>query len=98
MNGINQMYGRKIVMITNNYEKLKDIHNGALIRPGRVDKTIEFKKCNIKDMKQLIQNFFPNDIWKNKYDSSLEDYKYTAAELANMCKRSESIKNVIFSL
>ena len=35
INGINQMYGRKMILITNNFDKLKEIHNGALVRPGR---------------------------------------------------------------
>ena len=47
INGINQMYGRKMIFITNNYNQLKNIHYGALIRPGRVDLTIKFNNLII---------------------------------------------------
>ena len=99
MNGINQMFGRKMILITNNFDKLKNIHNGALIRPGRVDKIIEFKRLINKDAIKLIYIFFP-DI------KNLEDYigkidlnnKFTAAELSNICKISSDIHQLCLNL
>lgn len=94
INGINQMYGRKMILITNNYNKLKEIHNGALIRPGRIDLSIEFKKCSKEDSIQLIKNFFPNENLPEKLLKILEENQYTPAELSNICKVSSDINDV----
>jgi len=98
MNGINQMYGRKMIIITNNFEKLRSIHKGAFVRPGRVDLIIEFKKCRKDAVKQLIINFFPNDVFEKEYENLLKDYEWTPADIANVCKFNKSIKNVIKEL
>merc|ERR1719382_1658572 len=42
--GVLEMKGRMMVMTTNHLEKL----DPALIRPGRVDLSLEFKRCNKK--------------------------------------------------
>ena len=89
------MYGRKMVFITNNFETLENIHNGALIRPGRIDLKLKMEKCLVQDMLKLINIFFPNnnlsaDVLKKK----LMDYKYSAAELSTLL-RMNSFENLI---
>jgi len=94
INGINQMYGRKMIFITNNYDKLKEIHNGALIRPGRIDLSIEFKKCSIENSIELIKKFFPNENFPKKLLKILGENEYTPAELSNLCKISSCIQDI----
>jgi transcriptional regulator CtsR len=94
INGINQMYGRKMVFITNNYDKLLDIHNGALTRPGRIDLTLEFKKLAKKDAIEMIRLFFPINI-DERIIEHLEDYKYTPATLSNICKICSNIDELV---
>ena len=94
INGINQMYGRKMILITNNYNKLKEIHNGALIRPGRIDLSIEFNKCSKEDSIELIKKFFPNENFPEKLLKLLEENQYTPAELSNLCKMSSDINDI----
>ena len=95
MNGVNQMYGRKMIFITNNYEKLINIHNGALIRPGRVDLKVEFKNLLTVDVLNLIKIYYPNEFINNDIIKNIVDYKYTAAELSNMCKYSKTINDLL---
>ena len=106
INGINQMYGRKMIIITNNLDKIKKIHNGAFIRPGRIDLLIHLKKCTKKDIINIIKNFFPDEFRDNKkifekykkYTANIIDYKWTAASVVNFCKLSNSIEDVLFKI
>lgn len=94
INGINQMYGRKMVFITNNFQNLENIHNGALIRPGRIDLKLKMEKCLVEDMLKLINIFFPNDNLSLEDLKKLTNYKYSAAELSNLL-RMNSFENLI---
>ena len=40
----------KMILITNNFDKLKEIHNGASLDPEEVDTIIEFKRCQKRDI------------------------------------------------
>ena len=94
INGINQMYGRKMIFITNNYDKLIKIHNGALTRPGRIDLTLEFRKLCKEDAIEMVNLFFPNQI-NHHIILHIEDNKYTPATLSNICKMSLNIDNLV---
>lgn len=94
INGINQMYGRKMIFITNNFETLENIHNGALIRPGRIDLKLKMEKCLVEDMLELINIFFPNNNLNADNLKKLTDYKYSAAELSTLL-RMNSFENLI---
>lgn len=94
INGINQMYGRKIIFITNNYQILENIHNGAFIRPGRIDLKLEIKKLNKLDILKIINCYFPEQNINN-FIHFFEDYKYTAAEIVNICKTSLNFNQFI---
>ena len=99
INGINQMYGRKMILITNNFDKLKEIHNGALVRPGRVDTIIEFKKCKKKDIITLLLLYYDttNDDIK-KQAQYIKDDKWTPAQVTNFCKGNNSLDKCIEAL
>tara|TARA_B100000524_G_scaffold348349_1_gene252588 strand:- start:3759 stop:5249 length:1491 start_codon:yes stop_codon:yes gene_type:complete len=80
--GVIENSGRILIITTNDYSKL----DKALIRPGRIDKIINFKKCSNDILYQIIDNFY-NDIDKNLLNkiNNFEEYKYTPAEIINQC-------------
>merc|ERR1711956_113871 len=76
--GVLEMKGRMMVMTTNHLKKL----DPALIRPGRVDLSLEFKRCNKKAIGDFFETFFP----RNNLDvKNVEDGVWTPAEVAQIC-------------
>jgi len=88
LDGIKESQDRIIIMTTNHVEKL----DPALIRPGRIDLNINFKKASIKDINEIL-NFY----WKQevpKLDSSLNE-QFAHANIINYCRSSVSIEKTI---
>ena len=88
LDGIKESHDRIIIMTTNHVEKL----DPALIRPGRIDLNIKFKKASIKDIKEML-NFY----WKQEVpelDSSLNE-QISHANIINYCRSSNSIEETI---
>ena len=46
---------------SNNYSKIADFNNGALIRPGRIDHVIKFDLMTASEVKKAWNYFKPND-------------------------------------
>jgi hypothetical protein len=96
--GLLEMPGRIIIITTNHPEKIDE----ALLRPGRIDRKIEFKKCTDNILKKITHDFF-KDLINNKDFSKEEDLifkknndKYTPAEYIQLCiKYKESYNNLI---
>ena len=89
--GINQMWGRKMIFISNYPEKLEK----ALLRPGRVDHNIRLKKMSRYWALKLILNFFELSELPDKYhQDDIPDKKITPAELLNDCKIAVTIENL----
>ena len=74
IDGVLEQSGR-ILIITTNFPKKLD---KALIRPGRIDLKIKFKKCNKKVCKDIISFYFDNNKIPN---FKFNEYKYTPAEI-----------------
>jgi chaperone BCS1 len=96
LDGINECCGRIIIMTTNRVEVL----DKALIRPGRIDIKLHFKKCSSYDVAKMIEKFW--DISVRLEDISEEiDNKYTSADIINIfrstdnfeCVRKEFLRN-----
>ena len=88
LDGIKESQDRIIIMTTNHFKKL----DPALIRPGRIDLNINFKKASIKDIKEIL-NFY----WKTEVpelDSTL-NYQIAHANIINFCRSSDSIEKTI---
>ena len=90
LDGVHECTGRIVVMTTNHLEVL----DNALTRAGRIDITIQFKRCTCYDISRLIQKFWQNE---DDYDYYIDDDdddgeevlpelegKYTAAEIINI--------------
>jgi len=68
----------RIIIITSNYpEKLDE----ALIRPGRIDVQVEFRKCNDRVTNDILEFFFEIENKKYQYKS----YIWTPAEIIEKC-------------
>lgn len=87
LDGTLEVPGRIIVITTNYPEKL----DHALIRPGRIDMVIEFKKCSREILHEMVYAFY--DITDDDISDTLRmcfeilddredlDYKWTPAEV-----------------
>ena len=72
------------MMSANNIEKI----DKALLRPGRIDCSINFKKANIHNSKQIINTYFNSSKKQLREIEKHLDYKFTPAQLFNLCYSS----------
>jgi hypothetical protein len=84
----------RILAISSNFPERID---KALIRPGRIDMIINFKKCNLQILKEMIESFYEIEI-PDFIDESL-NYKWSPAEVnqilfRNFGKSTEAIKEL----
>jgi hypothetical protein len=90
MNGINQMYGRKMIIITNHINKLKTIHKGAFVRPGRIDLMIELTRSTQSEVMDILSLYYPERRISTRSMQTIKDYQYTPAFITNICKISKT--------
>jgi hypothetical protein len=86
IDGVLEQKGRIIIITTNHPDKLDE----ALIRPGRIDMKINFKKCNNQICKDILEYYY-----KTTIDMNFDNYKYTPAEVFQACFRSKTIDEAI---
>lgn len=80
IDGVLEQPGRILIITTNKPDAVDD----ALIRPGRIDMKVEFKKCTNNIIKDILKLYFNSDKVNNlKFD--IPDYTYTQAEIFEMC-------------
>ncbi len=62
LNILDRAEGEIIFWFTsNNYKKIADFNNGALIRPGRIDHVIKFDLMTSNEVKNLWNHYVPDD-------------------------------------
>jgi hypothetical protein len=83
LDGTLEANGRILIITTNFPERI----DRALIRPGRVDMIIHFKKCNRTVMQEMINSFFDVTDVLLPEDSSL-DGKWSPAEVNQILFRN----------
>ena len=91
LNGINQMYGRKMFIISNHPEKL----DPAILRPGRIDLKYKLQHLSYCEILELISMFFPTSDYTTYEKETLQTKKITAAKLTNLCKISKTKDRVM---
>ena len=81
LDGTLESSGRIIAISTNFPERI----DSALIRPGRIDMIIQFRKCSVGILREMIESFYDQTL-----DDSLEslDYKWSPAEVNQILFRN----------
>jgi hypothetical protein len=79
LDGVLELPGRIVVMTSNYPEKL----DHALIRPGRIDVTADFKKCTNETIIEMLEFFYDIELETSELKSiiQLEEYFISPAEL-----------------
>ena len=82
----------RIVAISSNFPERID---RALIRPGRIDMIIHFKKCNAAILNEMVKSFYDRDVEGVVCD----DYKWSPAEVNQILFRNfEKPENAVKEL
>jgi hypothetical protein len=89
LDGIHECSGRIIIMTTN---KL-DVLDKALIRPGRIDLKLHFKKCSVYDIAKMIETFWAIEVPIDDLNPEMEG-KYTSADIINIFRSTDSFENI----
>ena len=88
LDGIKESQDRIIIMTTNHVKKL----DPALIRPGRIDLNINFKKASIKDIKEILNFYWKKEVPELDY---ILNNQIAHANIINFCRSSDSIEKTI---
>lgn len=83
LDGVIEIPGRLIIFTANFPERISK----ALLRPGRIDYVVEFKKATNVIVGQIIQHFYELDRMPDV--SSIKDYALTHAEIYSVCKKHD---------
>lgn len=73
----------RILVITTNYPERID---RALIRPGRIDMIVKFKKCNRAVLQEMVNSFYDREI--DLPEDATLDYKWSPAEVNQILFRN----------
>ena len=73
----------RILAITSNFPERID---KALIRPGRIDMIVQFKKCSCEILKEMVSNFYDRDF--EEWTTPEMDYKWSPAEVNQILFRN----------
>ena len=87
--GIRETSGRIMIISSNYYHKL----DSALIRPGRIDITLELSYVSHQIIKEMYKHFFEEEMDDNILQNIKEDF-YTPAEITNIYMNSNNNKYI----
>lgn len=73
----------RILCVSSNFPERID---KALIRPGRIDMIVHFKKCNRKVIQEMVTSFYDQDF--EDWTDEPMDYKWTPAEVNQILFRN----------
>jgi hypothetical protein len=82
LDGTLEASGRIIAISSNHPERI----DRALIRPGRIDMIVHFKKCNSDVLKQMVDSFYDQQF--GDWTTEDLDYKWTPAEVNQILFRN----------
>jgi SpoVK/Ycf46/Vps4 family AAA+-type ATPase len=87
--GIRETSGRIMIISSNYYHKL----DSALVRPGRIDITLELSYVSHQIIKEMYIHFFEQEMDDNILQNIKEDF-YTPAEITNIYMNSNNNKDI----
>jgi hypothetical protein len=93
IDGIRETPGRILIITSNNYESL----DPALIRPGRIDMTLEMKNATINTMKEMFYHYYKKEIPLNYLDK-MKDYIVSPAKIINLRLQNENSEDFLKKL
>jgi hypothetical protein len=82
LDGTLEANGRILIITTNFPERI----DRALVRPGRIDMIVNFKKCSLPVLREMIQAFYEKDIEIPEVEALA--YKWTPAEVNQILFRN----------
>jgi len=86
IDGIRETPGRIMIITSNHYDKI----DKALVRPGRIDMTLEMKNASITVIEQVIQHYYGVEI-PRRVRSKLRDDVVSPAMLINLRFHSKNV-------
>ena len=93
IDGIRETPGRILIITSNNYESL----DPALVRPGRIDMTLEMKNTSIDTIKEMYNHYY-GDIVPNDVEKKLVNNVISPAKLVNMRLEYERKEDFLYAL
>jgi len=88
LDGVPERNGHILVLDTNRLEEL----DPALIRPGRIDRMIEWKKSSAACTRRMIEHFYQTQLPSTV---KIPDQKWSAAELHSIFHQSATMKEAL---
>jgi mitochondrial chaperone BCS1 len=93
IDGVLEQPGRILVITTNHPEKL----DSALIRPGRIDMKVHFRKASSTVSAEILELFF-NKVVDKEIKEKLPDNQWTPAEVFELCFNLTDFNKVVEKL
>jgi|TARA_B110000858_G_scaffold197133_2_gene257770 uncharacterized protein YifN (PemK superfamily) len=90
IDGIRETPGRILIMTSNDYNSL----DPALVRPGRIDITLEMKNADKNIIRDMYKYYYNEDI-NNESLNKLVDYSISPAKIVNIRLQSNSKEEFI---
>ncbi len=87
--GIRETPGRIMIISSNHYHEL----DPALIRPGRIDVTLELSYASRNIINEIYSHLF-DDVMDDKTIKKIKDYFYSPAEIINIYMNEEQNKEM----
>ena len=93
IDGIRETPGRIMIITSNNYDSL----DPALIRPGRIDLTLEMKNATIDIIREMYSHYY-KDILPENVIVNLKDYLLSPAKIVNLRLQNSEKQDFIKAL
>jgi hypothetical protein len=84
LDGTLETTGRILAVSTNFPERI----DRALIRPGRIDMIVHFKKCSRKILREMVESFYDKEIESDVFEDERLHEKWSPAEVNQILFRN----------
>lgn len=93
IDGIRETPGRIMIITSNNYDSL----DPALVRPGRIDLTLEMRNTTIDIIREMYSHYY-KDILPENIIACLKDYVLSPAKIVNLRLQNSEKRDFIKAL